>query len=114
MAETIVETGVDIGKGALLAAGVAAGAAALGLAAPAVVVGGAAVAASWLMDVVCKQLTGESVTEFVSDKILDVGEAVASGVKEAAANVGNAVKDTFTGAVRSIGNILPKWKWSFG
>ena len=110
----MLETGIDIAKGAALAAGVAAGAAALGLAAPAVVVGGVAVAASAVLDYACKQFTGKAVTELVSDTILDVGEAVINGAREVAANVGNAVKDTFTGAVRSIGNILPKWKWSFG
>lgn len=114
VAETVLETGIDIGKGALLAAGAAAGAAALGIAAPAVVVGGVAVAASAVLDFACKQLTGKAVTELVSDTILDVGEAVINGAKEVASGIGNAVKDTFTGAVRSIGSILPKWKWSFG
>lgn len=114
VAETVMETGVDIAKGAALAAGVAAGAAALGIAAPAVVVGGVAVAASAVLDYACKQITGKAVTELVSDTILDVGEAVINGAREVVSNVGNVVKDTFTGAVRSIGNILPKWKWSFG
>ena len=114
VAETVLETGIDIGKGALLAAGVAAGAAALGIAAPAVVVGGVAVAASAVLDFACKQFTGKGVTELVSDTILDVGEAVVSGAQKVVSGIGNAVKDTFTGAVRSIGNILPKWKWSFG
>ena len=114
VAETVVETGVDIVKGAAITAGVAAGIAALGISAPAVVVAGTAVAVSAILDYGSKQIFGKGVTELVSDAIVDGGEMLVNGVKQAASSIGNAVKDTFTGAVKSIGNIMPKWKWSFG
>ena len=114
VAQTVVETGVDIAKGAAITAGVAAGIAALGISAPAVVVGGAAVAVSAILDYGSQQLFGKGVTQLVSDAVIDGAAAVGKGIQEAASAVGNAVKDTFTGAVKSIGNIMPKWKWSFG
>ena len=114
VAETVVETGIDILKGAAISSALVAGSVAIGLAAPAVVVSGVAMAASTLLDIACKQFTGKKVTEFVSDAILDGGEMLVNGAVKAVSNIGNAVKDTFTGAVKSIGNIMPKWKWSFG
>lgn len=98
VAETITETVVDIVKGAAIAAGVAAGAAAIGVAAPAVVVGGAAVIVSCLADTVCENITGKSVTEFVSDGILDLAEAAESAKKavgEAVRSAGKAVSGWF-------------------
>ena len=86
-AETISETIIDVGKGALIAAGIAAGAAAIGVSAPAVVVAGAGVVVSAGLDWVCEGLTGKSVTEATSDLILDVGEAITGGI----ASVGNAI-----------------------
>lgn len=101
IAETVVETGIDIGKGALLAAGVAAGAALLGIAAPAVVVGGIAIAASAILDYGCKQLFGKELTETISDFVLDtageIGDAIGTAAKEA------------TGAIRSIGKAVTSW-----
>lgn len=93
-AETITETLIDIGKGAAVAAGVAAGCAAIGVSAPAVVVGGIAVGVSFIADSVCEGITGKKVTEFVSDGILDF----ATDAYEAA-----------TGAVRSAGNAISGW-----
>lgn len=77
--ETIVETGIDIGKAALISTGVVAACAAAGVAAPAVVVGGAAVAVSLGIDEVGKLITQDenfSVTEAISDTVCDAAEYV--------------------------------------
>ena len=94
-AETVTETLVDIGKGAAIAAGVAAGCAAIGVAAPAVVVGGIGVAVSFVADVVCEKLTGKNVTEFVSDTVLDAAASAGKAITGAAKNVGKAVSGWF-------------------
>ncbi|MCM1158057.1 MAG: hypothetical protein NC300_05290 [Bacteroidales bacterium] len=91
VAETITETLIDIGKGAAITAGVAAGVAALGISAPAVVVGGAAVAVSAVADVVCKGLTGKGVTEWASDGILDFAVEQGKKLSGAISGVKNAV-----------------------
>lgn len=78
--ETVMETAVDIGIGALATAGATV---VLGASAPAVAVGVAAVGVVWLADCGVKWLTktvsGEErgLTEVISDTILDKGEAVA-------------------------------------
>lgn len=95
VAETVTETLIDIGKGAAIAAGVAAGCAAIGVAAPAVVVGGIGVGVSVVADIVCENLTGSSVTEFVSDKILDGATAVGKKVTGAVSSAGKAVSGWF-------------------
>ena len=93
VAETVTETAVDIGSDMLITAGVTAGAAALGVtAAPAVVVGGVAVAAKWGLDCLCESLWDKSFTETVSDGLLDMGEAVADSVGKAATAVTDGVK----------------------
>lgn len=77
--ETVVETGIDIGKAALISTGVVAACAAAGVAAPAVAVGGAAVAVSWGIDEVGKLITQDenfSVTEAISDTVCDAAEYV--------------------------------------
>ena len=77
-AETMTETVVDIAKTAIITAGIAAGMAAIGVSAPAVVVGTAVVAVSAVADYACKKITANSkngvekdVTEVVSDWLLD-------------------------------------------
>lgn len=97
VAETVVETGIDIGKTALISAGVAA---AIG-GAPVVVVTTFAVGASWLLDKGCEALTGKSVTEFASDLVLDTAEKVADGISD----VGGKVCDTLS----SVGEGFAKW-----
>lgn len=93
VAETFTETMIDIGKGAVISAGVAAGFAAIGVAAPAVVVGGVAVGVTVVVDIVCENLTGKKVNEYLSDTILDnvsiVGEKITGGIK--------TLKSTFAG-----------------
>lgn len=86
VAETISETLIDIGKGALITAGVAAGLATIGVSAPAVVVAGAGVAISAAADFICKKVTGaltgeekgltETVSDFVLDTVSDIGKKV--------------------------------------
>ena len=85
-AETAIETGVAIARGAAATAAVAAGAAAIGVtAAPAVVVGAAAVGVVWAANGVCEWITGGK----------DVGEVVADAVCDGAA----ALKDGFDAVV---------------
>lgn len=105
VAETVVETGIDIAKGAAIAAGVAAGAAALGVAAPAVVVAGAGVVVSAGLDFFCKKITGavlgeeKSLTETISDGILDLAENAMEGL---------------SGAWSSAKEAMCSWRVSFG
>lgn len=71
VAETVTETVIDIGKDVAIGAGIALACGAVGFAAPVVVAGGMAVAASTFADIVCESLTNKSVTETVSDFLLD-------------------------------------------
>jgi len=94
-AEMVTETAIDIGKGAAIAAGTAAAFAAIGVSAPAVVVGGVGVAVSAVADVVCERLTGKGVTELASDAILDAASAVGEAVTGAVDNVKSVVAGWF-------------------
>lgn len=93
--ETIMETIVDVGVGALATAGATA---VLGASAPAIAVGVAGAGVVWLADLgvravtknFCKEEKG--LTETISDTVLDIGEAVVGGAKNLFANIGNAVK----------------------
>ncbi len=103
VAETITETGIDIAKGAALTAGIAVGCAALGVGAPAVVVGGAAVIVSGVADIVCEKLTGEKVTEFVSDKILDLDK-----MQDAVESAGKVIKGVAKSAKKAVSGWMEK------
>lgn len=98
VAETVTETLIDIGKGAAITAGIAAGCAAIGVSAPVVVVGGIGVAVSAVADIACENLTGSSVTEFVSDKVLDA----AASAGKAAAGAFNSAKKAVSGWFQKI------------
>lgn len=88
--ESCTETVVDIVKGAGLMACVAAGAAAVGVSAPAVVVAGATVVASWSLDKLCETVNnGKNVTETVSDFLIDVDDAVGTTAKKAKKAISN-------------------------
>ena len=102
-AETITETVIDIGKGAAITAGVAAGCTLIGVAAPAVVVGGIGVGASLLADSVCENLTGKSVKEFTSDAVLDNALKLGKRITSSAAYANNVVSGWFEKAV-NLGN----------
>lgn len=102
-AETVTETLVDIGKQAVIAAGVAAGCAAIGVAAPAVVVGGIGVGVTVVADIVCEQITGKSVTETTSDFILDTASAVGEKISGATKASGQVISDWYDKAIFSSG-----------
>jgi len=75
--ETLLETGIDVGKNALLAAGVAAVLAATPIGAPAIAVAAGVWAISSGADLIVKWATGgekSGFTEWLSDGILDIGE----------------------------------------
>ena len=127
VAETVTETAVDIGSDMLITAGVTAGAAALGVtAAPAVVVGGVAVAAKWGLDCLCESLWDKSFTETVSDGLLDMGEAVVSGAGELVSDVASGAGKVCEAVADSVGKaatavtdgVKSFWKsatsWAFG
>jgi len=95
VAETVSETLIDIGKGAAITAGVAASCAAIGVAAPAVVVGGIAVGVSLVADIVCENLTGKSVTEAASDFVLDTASKAGKAITGAAKSAKKAVSGWF-------------------
>lgn len=73
VAETVLETAVDVGKAAVVKGAVLAGAALLGVSAPMWAVGAATVAIGVGADWVSAKLTGKKLTEAVSDGILDMG-----------------------------------------
>lgn len=88
--ESCTETVVDIVKGAGLMACVAAGAAAVGISAPAVAVAGVATVASWSLDKLCETVNnGKNVTETVSDVLIDVDDAVGTTAKKAKKAISN-------------------------
>ncbi|MGL5436031.1 MAG: hypothetical protein ACRDBO_11610 [Lachnospiraceae bacterium] len=84
----ILETGSEIAVDIVLGAGATALAAALlPVGAPAVAVGAIAVGVTWAAEWICESLTEESLTETVSDFILDTGQWIGESAKEA----GNAI-----------------------
>ena len=95
IAETITETLIDIGKGVAITAGIAAGCAALGVSAPAVVVAGTAIAVSAVADIACEKLTehftgeAKSLTEVISDGALDFDEKAVGAIRSAGKAVSN-------------------------
>jgi len=90
--ETVVETVVDIGKGALIGAGVAAAAAAAGVALPAVAVGVVTAGVAWGADYLCKKFTGKKVNDAVGDLIIDTAEKISSAKKKVKKAVANKLK----------------------
>lgn len=120
VAETAVESAVDIGMGALATAGVTAAAVAMGVAAPAVAVGIGAVAVTWAANGVCKWATGgKDVGEVVADSVCNVGEAAVSVAKSGVKTVSDGAKTVAKGvgeAVNSVGNLMTSisTKWSNG
>lgn len=107
VAETVTETAVDWGKDLLIGAAVTAGFAAIGIAAPAVVVGAATMAVSVAADWACEQVCGKKLTEAVSDAVLDAGEALADGIKTGAKKVAEGVSSAWKG-------IAEGWNWLTG
>ena len=99
VSETVVETAIDVGIGALATAGATA---LLGAAAPAVAVGAVAVGAVWAVNTGVEAITAhfwgeenkKNLTELASDAIID-------GATYVGKKVGNAVKNGF--------NAVTKW-----
>lgn len=119
VAETVVETAVDWGKDAAIAAGVAGALAATGVGLPAVAVGAIAVGVGVGIDWACEKVFGKTFTEGVSDLIIDGAEHVGKAVSEAATVVAekvgeaaNAVKEGVTTAWNSItGGLKAAYGW---
>lgn len=120
VAETAVESAVDIGMGALATAGVTAAFVAAGIAAPAVVIGVGAAGVTWAVNGVCKWATGgKDVGEVAADFVCDVGEAAVSAVKSGAKAVSDGAKTVVKGvgkAISSAGDFLTNvsTSWSKG
>lgn len=102
-AETISETVVDWAKDLLIGAGITAGLAAAGVAAPAFAVGAATIAVSAASDWISEKIFGEKVTELVSDGILDFAEGVGNMFKTGA----KKAKESTTAIWKNITN---SWK----
>lgn len=83
LAETGIETVVDIGLGAISTAAVSALATIVGAtAAPAVLIGAGAVAVTWAANGICKWLTGgDDIAETAANLVCDAGEAIGKGFK---------------------------------
>lgn len=97
VAETITETAIDTaltyGTGIVVGAAVTA---ALGtVAAPGIVVVAASGAIVAGLNAGVKALTGQTTTEWISDKILDTGEAIGSAVSNTAKNVSESIGHWF-------------------
>lgn len=115
VAETVMETAVDVATDVVLTAGAAAavGATAVALgatvAAPAVAVAAVAVGAKMALDGIALWATGgkKDFTEAASDAILDAGTAIGKGVANGAKKVGKAISS-------ALESIRPNWKFSFG
>lgn len=94
VAETVTETAV--GTALAYASGVVVGAAVTAaagtVAAPGVVILAVSGAVTAAAEAGFKALTGESITEWASDTILDAGKAVGDGIKKAAKSVGKWFK----------------------
>ena len=99
VAETFMETAVDVGKNWLVGTAVAAGVAATVGSAPVLVVGAATVGVTMGMDWACKKITGKlcgeekGVTETVSDLVLDVGKGAYVAGKKAVSGITSYFKN---------------------
>jgi hypothetical protein len=80
LAETVGESAVKIGGGILIGAAVSAVLGTVG--APALVVGGVTVAATWAINKGFEAVTGKDAAEFISDTVLDQLESVAKKAGE--------------------------------
>lgn len=118
--ETAVESAVDIGIGALATAGITAAAVAAGIAAPAVAIGVGAVVVTWVVNGICKWLTGDKdIGEVAADAVCDIGEAaipvVKSGLDDALDRAKTMINDIGK-AISSEGDLVTSvsTRWSKG
>lgn len=115
VAETVMETAVDVGIGMVATA---AATALIGASAPAVAVGAAAAGVVWAADAATRYLTKKNfgsekgLTEFLSDTVLDTAEAVVNTGKNAAKAIANGAKKAVGKAVQNIGKTFVKWSFT--
>lgn len=100
VAETVVESAIDIGTGIVVGAAVTAISATVG--APVVLVGGVACLGGMAINAVCEHAFGVGATELVSDAIIDTAENVGKAVGKAADAVGKFADK----AAKSVGNAV--------
>lgn len=113
IAEWVTETALDVGKDALIAAGVTAAFTALGfVSAPAIAVGAATVVASAGVDWLCEKVTGQKLTETVSDFVLDTAETGLNLVKTGAKKVVEGTSALWSNVKQGWSN-LTSGGWSF-
>ena len=104
VAETVVETVVDVGKDWIIGTAVTAAiAATTSAAAPVVVVGVATVATSVVLDFACEKITGaltgeeKNLTETFSDFSINTAISIGKGISAARKNISSAVTSWFSG-----------------
>lgn len=110
--ETVSETLIDIGKTALTTAAITAGAAAIGVAAPAVVVAGIGAAAWFGIDYLCEKYTGKESTELISDGVLDFMEDPDTTTSKAVETVKNFAKTAGNSVAGWLSKIGPSYSIS--
>lgn len=109
VAETVVESAVDIGVGmaatAVSSAAVGAVAAAIGVtAAPALAVGAVAVGVTWAANGVCKWVTGgKDLGEVAADFVCDVGEGAVQWAKDIGSSVESGLSAAWNGLCVAFG-----------
>ncbi len=109
--ELVTETAVDVGMGAATTALVAAGAAALGISAPAVAIGAVAAGVCWGANELVEYFTGQDIGEWASDGVTWVCDTVVEGatwawdqITDIGESIGDAVSDGWNSFV----------DWAFG
>ncbi len=113
VAEWVTETALDVGKDALIATGIATAFTALGfVSAPAFAVGLATVAVSTGVDWLCEKVTGQKLTEAVSDFVLDTAETGLNLVKTGAKKVVEGTSALWSSVKRGWSDFT-KGGWSF-
>lgn len=103
LAETIGETSVKITEGIALTALATSALATLGFGAPAIVVGGVVVVATWGIDRISEAITGKDFAEAISDFYLDNGKKLIDRIGAKAKKTGDKIKgwwDELTGKNR--------------
>lgn len=106
VAETVVETAVDVGKDWLIGAAVTAGVAAIIPGAPVIVAGVATVLVTKGLDMVSEYFFDKPVTELISDAVVDVGEYVVKGTKKVVSDVVTTASNLWDGAKRGFKSLF--------
>lgn len=101
--ETVTETALTFVGAAAVKTAVGAAIVAFAPAAPAVVVGLAAMGAVALIDTAFEHFTGKGAVEFFSDKIVDGVESAGKALSQAVGNAAQTVSNVFGGWKRALG-----------